>query len=122
MTNDIDAVAVSPPAVPTIAIAVVVAGAEFETPMESVEATMPPGGGVTGLGLNPPETVGGNRAVRVTGELNPPVDCTVTVAVAVPPGLETRLLGLTDRLNWGVAVTVKVPVADLPALPSARIM
>jgi hypothetical protein len=122
MTSDIDVEAVSPPPVPVIGIVVVVEGAAFETAMESVEATLPPIVGVTGLGLNPPETSAGSEAERVTGELKVPLDMTVTVAVAVPPGLRIRLIGLTKRLNRGGAVTVNVCVADFPVLPRAMIM
>jgi hypothetical protein len=122
MTSDIDVEAVSPPPVPVIGIVVVVEGAAFEIPMENVERTVPPIVGVTGLGLNPPATSAGNEAERVTGELKVPLDMTVTVAVAVPPGLRIRLLGLTERLNRPGAVTVNVPVADFPVLPKAMIM
>ena len=122
MTSDTDVVAVSPPAAPITGIEVVVEGAALETATESTEVMLLPGSGVTGLGLNPPETPDGIRAVRVTGELKPPTDKTVTVIVPVPPGLRTRLLGLAETLKLGVAVTVKVPLADLPVLPSARIV
>jgi hypothetical protein len=85
MTSDIDAVATFMPDVPTIVIAVVVAGALFATAIESADVTKPPGGGVTGFGLNPPVTPAGRGAVRVTGEEKPPPESTVTVTVAVAP-------------------------------------
>jgi len=123
MLSDSDIVAVAVPDVPVIVITLLVDGAVLETAKESTELALPPGSGVTGLTPKPPLTPNGKvDAARVTGELKLPTDCTVTVAVPVPPGLMVRLLGLTERLNKDVAVTVNVPVADLPALPSAIIM
>jgi len=92
-------------------------GAPVATPIESVDAVVLPAGGVTGLGLNPPVTPVGNDAARVTGELKPPLDETVTVTVAVPPGLMTTLLGLAEMPN---DVTVNVALADLPVLPVTK--
>jgi hypothetical protein len=60
MISDIDAVALRPPPVPATAIAAVVEGAVADTSIESVEVTLPPGGGVTGLSLNPPEMTDGS--------------------------------------------------------------
>jgi hypothetical protein len=111
------AVATDVPLVPVIVIAVVDVGAPVAAPIESVEVTVLPAGGVTGLGLNPPVTPVGNGAARVTGELKPPLEETVTMIVAVPPGLMTTLLGLAESPNKGVAVTKNVAVADLPVLP-----
>jgi hypothetical protein len=111
------AVATDVPLVPVIMMAVVDVGAPVAAPIESVEVTVLPAGGVTGLGLNPPVTPAGNGAARTTGELKPPLEETVTMIVAVPPGLMTTLLGLAEMLNSGVAVTKNVAVADLPVLP-----
>lgn len=111
------AVAIDVPLVPVIVIAVVDVGAPVAAPIESVEVTVLPAGGVTGLGLNPPVTPVGNGAARVTGELKPPLEETVTMILAVPPGLMTTLLGLAESPNKGVAVTKNVAVADLPVLP-----
>ena len=120
MTIDTDVVAESPPPMPVTGIEVVVEGVALETAIESEEVVVP--GGVRGLGLNPPVTPDGIVAVRVTGELKPPTDKTVTVIVAVPPGLSTRLLWSAEMLKRGVAVTVKMPLADDPVLPIARIV
>ncbi len=117
MTIVSTAVATDVPLVPVIVMAVVDVGAPVATPIKSVEVTVLPAGGVTGLGLNPPVTPAGKGAARVTGELKPPLEETVTMTVAVPPGLMTTLLGLTMRPNNGVAVTKNVVVADLPVLP-----
>jgi hypothetical protein len=114
------AVATDVPLVPVIVMAVVDVGAPVATPIESVDVEVLPDGGVTGLGLNPPVTPAGNGAARVTGELKPPLEETVTMIVAVPPGLMTTLLGLTERPNNGVAVTTNVALADLPVLPVTR--
>ena len=122
MTSVIDAVAVDPPPVPAIVMAVVLEAEALGTAMERVEVLLPPAGGVTGFGLNPPVTPAGKEAARATGELKPPAESTFTVTVPVPPGLSTRLLGLAERLNSGVAVTVNVALADLPVLPSTRIV
>ena len=122
ITSVIVAVVADPPAVPMIVMAFVLEAAALETLMERVEVALLPAGGVTGFGLNPPETPAGKRAVRVTGELKPPAERTVTITVPVPPGLRTRLLGFAERLNRGVAVTVNIALADLPVLPSTRIV
>jgi len=122
MTIDTDDVAVSPPPVPVMVIEVVVEGAALETATESKEDAVFPDGGVTMLGLNPPVTPDGIIAERVTGELKPPTDKTVTAIVAVPPGLITKLLGLADMLKIGEPVTVKMPLADDPVLPIAKIV
>ena len=122
ITSVIDVAVADPPPVPVIVIPVVLETAALETLIERVEVMLPPAGGVTGFGLNPPETPAGNGAVRVTGELKPPIESIVTVTVPVPPGLRTRLLGLAERLNRGVAVTVNDALADLPVLPSTRIV
>lgn len=119
MTSDTDVDAVSGPDVPVTGIEVVVEGAVLETATESKEDTVPPDGGVTGLGLNPPVTPDGIVAERVTGALKPPLDKTVTVIVAVPPGPTTRLLRSAEMLKRDEAPTVKVPLADAPLLPSA---
>jgi len=112
------AVATDVPLVPVMVIAVVDVGAPVATPIESVEVTVYDGDvGVTGFGLNPPVTPVGNGAARVTGELKPPLEETVTMIVPVLPGLMTTLLGLAERPNNGVAVTKNVAVADLPVLP-----
>jgi hypothetical protein len=108
------AVATDVPLVPVIVMAVVDVGPPVATPIESVDATVLPAGGVTGLGLNPPVTPAGNGAARITGELKPPLEETVTMTVAVPPGLMTTLLGLAEMPN---DVTVNVALADLPVLP-----
>jgi hypothetical protein len=80
MKIDSEVVAICPPPVPVIVTPVVVEGAALETVMERTELTVPPDGGVTGLGLKPPVTPAGRAvAPRVTGALNPPADCTVTV-------------------------------------------
>jgi hypothetical protein len=120
MTIDTDVVAESVPDVPVTGIEVVVEGIALETAIESKEVVLP--GGVTGLGLNPPVIPEGSIAERVTGELKPPTAKTVTVIVAVPPGLSTRLLWSAERLKRGVPVTVKMPLADDPVLPIARIV
>ena len=120
ITIDTEVVAVSVPDVPVTGIEVVVEGVALETATESEEVVLP--GGVTGLGLNPPVIPDGRIAERVTGELKPPVAKTVTLIVAVPPGLSTRLLGLAERLKTGVPVTVKIPLADDPVLPIAKIV
>lgn len=117
MTSVSAVVATDVPLVPVIVMAVVDVAAPVATPIKSVEVTVLPAGGVTGLGLNPPVTPAGKGAARVTGELKPPLEETVTMTVAVPPGLMTTLLGLTKRPNNGVAVTKNVAVADLPVLP-----
>ena len=114
------AVATDVPLVPVIVMAVVDVGAPVATPIESVDVTVLPDGGVTGLGLNPPVTPAGKGAARVTGELKPPLEETVTMIVAVPPGLMTTLLGLAEIPNNGVAVTKNVALADLPVLPATR--
>jgi len=118
-TSDTDVDAVSVPDVPVIGIEVVVEGIALETATESKELMLLPDVGVTGLGLNPPVTPDGNVAERVTGALKPPTDKTVTVIVAVPPGLSTILLELAEMLKRDEAPTVKVPLADAPVLPSA---
>ena len=127
-------VAVSPPPVPLTVMMVVLAGAVPETARENTELVLPPAGGVTGLGVNPPVTPDGNvGTARVTAELKPPIDCTVTMAVPTPPGLIVRLLGVTVRVNEGTAVvvvvvvvvvgvTVNVALADFPVLPTRRIV
>ena len=120
MTSDTDVVAESPPPMPVTGIEVVVEGVALETAIESEEVVVP--GGVRGLGLNPPVIPDGSIAERVMGELKPPTAKTVTVIVAVPPGLSTRLLGLAERLKRGVPVTWKRPLADFPVLPIARIV
>ena len=113
----------SVPGVPVIVMTVLVDGALLETVRESTELAVPPGSGVTGLTLKPPLTPSGKAdAVRVTGELKPPTECTLTVICADPPGLKVRLLGSAERLNRAWAVTVNVPVAALPMLPSAITM
>jgi hypothetical protein len=122
MTSVSDAVVALPPLVPAIVTAVVLEAAALGTLMDRVEVMVPPAGGVTGLGLNPPETPAGKEDVRVTGELKPPAESTVTITVPIPPGLRTTLLGLTERLNKGVAVTVNSALADLPVLPITRIV
>ena len=122
MTSVIVVVVVSPPPAPATVTIAVVDVAVLETTNENVECTMPPDGGVTGFGLRPPETPIGNDAASATGELKPPKDCTVTSIFAVPPGFRVRLLGLADRVKEGVPVTVKVPLADFPVLPTARIV
>lgn len=109
--------AVIVPDMPVIVIAVVLEGAVPETPIDSVEVTVPPAGGVTGLGLNPPVTPAGKVADNVTGEAKAPDERSVMRTLPVPPWPTTRLLGLAERLNSGVAVTVKVALADLPVLP-----
>jgi hypothetical protein len=114
------AVATDVPLVPVIVTAVVDVGAPVAAPTESVDSAVLPDGGVTGLGLNPPVIPVGNGAARVTGELKPPLEETVTMIVAVPPGLMTMLLGLAEMPNNGVAVTKNVAVADLPVLPVTR--
>jgi len=119
MTIDTDVDAVSVPDVPITRIEVVVEGAALETATESKESTLLPDVGVTGLGLNPPVTPDGIVAERVTGALKPPTDKTVTVIVAVPPGLTTRLLRSAEMLKRDEAPTVKAPLADAPVLPSA---
>ena len=111
-------VATDVPLVPVIVMAVVDVEVSVATPIESVDVTVPPAGGVTGLGLNPPVTPAGNGAARVTGELKPPLEETVTMTVAVPPGLMMMLLGLAKMPN---DVTVNVALADLPVLPVTRI-
>jgi len=111
------AVATEVPLVPVIVTAVVDVGAPVAAAIESVDVIVLPDGGVTGLGLNPPPTPVGSGTARVTGELKPPVEETVTMIVAVPPGLRTTLLGLAEMPNNGVAVTVNVAVADLPVFP-----
>jgi len=119
----IDTMAFIAPYVPVTVMTSLAEGAPLETVMESTELAVPPGNGVTGLVLKPPLMPNGRVDVdKVTGELKPPFDCTVTVTVADPPGLRVRVLGLAERLNSGVAVSVNVAVADLPMLPSARIM
>jgi hypothetical protein len=119
MTSDTDVDAVSVPDVPVTIIEVVVEGAALETATESMESMLLPDVGVTGLGLNPPVTPDGIVAERVTGALKLPTDKTVTVIVAVPPGLTTRLLRSAEMLKRDEAPTVKVPLADAPVLPSA---
>jgi hypothetical protein len=122
MMSVIVVVVVSPPPAPATVIMAVVDVAVLNTTNESVECTEPPDGGVTGFGARPPETPTGNDATSATGELKPPKDCTVTSTFAVPPGFRVRLLGLADRMKEGVPVTVKVPLADFPVLPTARIV
>jgi len=113
---------VSPSPAPATVIIAVVEVAVLDTTKESVDCTEPPDDGVTGFGARPPETPVGNDATSATGELKPPKDCTVTTTLAVPPGFRVRLLGLADRVNEGVAVTVKgvVVAADFPVLPTTR--
>jgi hypothetical protein len=113
--KDVEALTV--PAIPTTVTAVVVAGAEGETDKASTELAVPPAGGVSGFGPNPPVTPDGRDAVRVTGAEKPPLERMVTMTVPVPPGTITMLLGLADMLNSAVAVTVKVAEAVLPVLP-----
>ena len=110
------------PLAPVTVTMAVVDVAVLNTTNENVECTEPPDGGVTGFGARPPETPVGNEATSATGELKPPNDCTVTSTLAVPPGFRVRLLGLADRMKEGVPVTVKVPLADFPVLPTARIV
>jgi len=122
MTSVIVVCVLSPPPAPATVIMAVVDGAVLDTTNENVEMTEPPDGGVTGFGARPPETPTGNDATSATGELKPPNDCTVTTTFAVPPGFRVRLLGLADRMKEGVAVTVNVPAADFPVLPTTRIV
>jgi hypothetical protein len=107
---------------PVTVMMAVVDVAVFDTTNVSVDCTEPPDDGVTGFGARPPDTPAGNDATSATGELKPPNDCTVTSTFAVPPGFRVRLLGLADRMNEGVAVTVKFPAAVFPVLPTARIV
>lgn len=112
-------VTVTPPEVPAIVIEVVPVVAVNEALRVRTELLVAPAGGVTGLGVKPPETPAGNPgADKVTGALKPPTDCTVTVADAELPRLITRVLGLVDRLNICGPITVKVtsPVLVSPAL------
>ena len=118
----IDVDAVCPPPVPDTVMNAVVDVAVSITASESVECTEPPDGGVTGFGARPPETPTGSDASSVTGELKPLTDCRVTSIFAEPPGFRVKLLGLADRVKEGVPVTVKVPVADFPVLPTTRIV
>ena len=122
MTSVIVVVVVRLPLAPVTVIMAVVDVAVLDTTNENVECTEPPDAGVTGFGARPPETPAGNEATSATGELKPPNDCTVTSTFAVPPGFRVRLLGLADRMKEGVAVAVKVPAADFPVLPTARIV
>jgi hypothetical protein len=122
MVSVIAVVVLSPPPAPATAIMAVVDVAVLDTTNESVEITEPPDGGVTGFGAKTPETPTGNDATSATGELKPPKDCTITSTFDVPPGFRVRLLGLADRMKEGVAVTVKVPAADFPVLPTTRIV
>jgi len=115
---------VSVPLVPVISIPVVLEAAPLGTVMVSVDVVVngEVAGGVTGLGLKPPVTPAGKEAVRITGELKPPEEVTVTIAVPVPPGLRTRLLGLVEMLNIGVAVTVNDALAERPVFPNSNIV
>jgi hypothetical protein len=116
---------VTPPPVPVTVITVVVAGAVFVAVRVRTEMVLPPAGGVTGLLLKPAETPAGNvGAARVTAELNWLIDCTVTETVPTPPGFSVIVLGLVDRVKDGLApaVTVKNALADVPALPSTKIV
>jgi hypothetical protein len=110
-------VATDVPLVPVIVMAVVDVEASVATPIESVDVTVPPEGGVTGLGLNPPVTPAGNDVARVTGELKPPLEETVTITCDAAPGVTMILLGLTERPN---DVTVNVALAALPVLPVTK--
>ena len=117
--------AVTPPPVPVTVITVVVAGAVFVAVRVRTEVVLPPAGGVTGLLLKPAETPVGNvGTARVTAELNWLIDCTVTETVPTPPGFSVSVLGLVDRVKDGLApaVTVNVALADIPALPSTKIV
>jgi hypothetical protein len=117
--------AVTPPPVPVTVITVVVAGAVFVAVRVRTAVVLPSAGGVTGLLLKPAETPAGNvGAARVTAELNWLIDCTMTATVPTPPGFSASVLGLVDRMKDGVApgVTVKVALADVPALPSTKIV
>ena len=126
----IGAVEVIPPPVPLTVMIVVLPGALVETAMPSTELVMPPGGGVTGLGVKPPVTPDGKVGTdRVTGELKEPVDWTVTAMVPTPPRSRVRLSGLRVNVKAAkivvavvvvTAVTVNVPLADFPVLPIAR--
>jgi len=116
MMSITDAEPVRVPAVPVTAMTVVPPGAALETARVSTEVTLLPAGGITGLVLKTPLTPDGSvGTARVTGELKPPIDCTVIVVVPTPPGLIVRVPGLGDMVNdageVAVVVVVVVPVA-----------
>ena len=119
MMSITDAEPVRVPAVPATAMTVVPPGAALETARVSTEVTLLPAGGVTGLVLKTPLTPDGSvGTARVTGELKPPIDCTVIVVVPTPPGLIVSVPGLADMVNdaavvgeVAVVVVVVVPVA-----------
>ena len=125
MTSENDVVAICPPPVALIGTALELEVAALDTLTVRVEVTAPPqpvGPQPRGFGLNPPVTPAGKIAARVTGELNPPVGSKVTMTLPDPPGLRTRPVGFTERVNWGVAVTVNAALADLPVLPNTIIV
>lgn len=83
-----------------------------------VDATVPPDGGVAGFTENADVTPEGkSRALRVTAELKPRRDETVTVALPEAPALISRLGVLTSKLKSGAAVTVSVAVTVLVRAP-----
>jgi hypothetical protein len=107
MTSVTDVELVSVPAVPVTVMTVEPPDAP-ETTKVSTEVTLPPAGGVTGLVLKPPLTPDGSvGTARVTGELNPPTDCTIMAVVPVPPGLIVRVPGLADMVNPAPVVEVE---------------
>jgi hypothetical protein len=117
--------AVTPPPVPVTVTVVVVAGAVFVTEKVRTETVLPSAGGVTGLLLKAAETPSGNvGTARVTAEWNWLMDCTVMEMLPTPPRLSVSMLGLVDRVKDGLApaVTVNVALADVPALPSTKIV
>jgi len=88
-----------------------------------VDVTVPPAGGVAGFTENAAVTPEGNPiALRVTAELKPSSDETVTVALPEAPALISRLGGVTSKLKSGAAVTVSVAVTVLVRDPETPCM
>lgn len=103
--------AVSVPDAPDTAMVVVPPDAPPETAMLSVEVALSPAGGITGFVLKMAVTPAGSvGTASVTGELKPPMDCTVTMTVPTPPGLRVRVLGLDDMVKYGAVVADVVVV------------
>jgi hypothetical protein len=108
------------PLVPVIVIVGDEAGVPASTLIVAMDPTVPPAGGVTPLGENPTCTpLGKAPVVRLTSELKPPIDVTVTVSVAdaPEPTVKEEEPRESEKSAADVIVNVKAVVCVAPPVP-----
>lgn len=112
IVNDMIVACASVPLVPVI-VNVYVPGAAFEaTDIVNVDAAEPPAAGVTELGLNVAVTQGIEEEVRLTAELKPLSELTVTVDVPDVPVCTVSELGDATIVKSVEADKEHGPAAD----------